>query len=85
MVSGHGLDSVQLRDARYDQIIHMVTAANGAEPFYQLTNNSTRTEGFQLARELDAKAAQVGQTGLSGLFGCTMRSCDNLDTPLKSF
>lgn len=59
LVSGHGLDSVQLRDARYDQIIHMVTAANGAEPFYQLTNNSTRTEGFQLARELDAKAAQA--------------------------
>ena len=66
-MSAHGLDLLQLRDARYDQVIHMVTAANGAEPFYQLTNNSTRSEGCQLARELDVKAGQVGQAGLSGL------------------
>ena len=54
-----GVDSVQLRDERYDQIVHMVSAANGAERFYQLSNNPTRSEGLKLAREQDDKAAQV--------------------------
>lgn len=50
---------VELRDERYDQIVHMVTSAQGAESFYQLANNSARSEGLELARELDAKVAQV--------------------------
>lgn len=52
-----GYDIIQLRDARYNQVIHMMTAANGAESFYQLDNNPTRSEGLALARELDGKAA----------------------------
>ena len=40
----------------------MVTAADGAETFYQLANNSTRTEGLELAIERDRKAADVSQT-----------------------
>lgn len=32
--------------------------AAGAEKFYSLENNTARTEGLELARELDAKAAQ---------------------------
>ena len=36
-----------------------VTAAKGAEAFYQLENNKTRSEGLDLARELDDKACQV--------------------------
>ena len=59
ILSGLGCDSIQLRDARYDQVVHMMTAANGAEQFYQLANNATRSEGLELARELDTKAAQV--------------------------
>ena len=59
ILSGVGCPSIQLRDARYDQVVHMVTAANGAEEFYQLANNATRSESFELARELDTKAAQV--------------------------
>ena len=59
IMSSVGVDSAQLRDERYDQIVHMVSAANGAEQFYQLSNNPTRSEGFKLAREQDAKAAQV--------------------------
>ena len=58
-MSSVGVDSAQLREERYDQIVHMVSAANGAEQFYQLSNNPTRSEGFKLAREQDAKAAQV--------------------------
>ena len=52
-------DVVELRDNRYDQIIHMVSAAVGAEAFYQLTNNAVRSESIEQARELDGKAAQV--------------------------
>jgi len=61
MIKPLGYDTFQLRDARYDQVIHMVTAANGAEPFYQLSNNPSRSEGLELARERDCKAAQVGR------------------------
>ena len=52
-------DSVLLRDARYNQVIHMMTAAKGAESFYQLDNNPSRSEGLELAREMDTKAATV--------------------------
>ncbi len=60
ILSTLGLDSVQIRDARYDHIVHMVTAAIGAESFYQITNNEIRKETKELARERDAGAAQVG-------------------------
>ena len=36
-----------------------MTAANGAPSFYQVANNSTRTEGIELAIERDRKAAEV--------------------------
>lgn len=52
-------NEVDLRDNRYDQIIHMVTAANGAERFYALDNNSTRTEGIEVACLLDKKTKNV--------------------------
>ncbi|RNA27737.1 TRPL translocation defect 14 isoform X3 [Brachionus plicatilis] len=52
-------NEVDLRDNRYDQIIHLITAAKGAEQFYTLDNNLTRTEGLDLARQLDAKIAKA--------------------------
>ena len=52
-------DRVMLSDSRYDQVIHMVTAAVGAGPFYQLDNNTTRSEGIEQARERDTKAGEV--------------------------
>lgn len=42
---------------RYNQIIHMVSAANGAEEFYSTEEHACRSEGVELARELDYKAA----------------------------
>ena len=33
-MSTNGWNSVELRDNRYNLIVHMVTAANGAEDFY---------------------------------------------------
>ena len=48
-----GLSHAMERDKRYDAVIHMVTAANGAEKFYTLENNPARKEGAELARQLD--------------------------------
>lgn len=36
-----GVSTVQIRDNRYDAVIHMVTAADGAESFY---NNNLSSE-----------------------------------------
>ena len=62
LITSLGYDTIQLRDARYDQVVHLMTAANGAESFYQLSNNPVRSEGIELARVMDNKAAQVRYT-----------------------
>jgi thymidylate kinase len=48
-------NDVPLRDARYHAVLHMVTAAKGAEAFYTLENNLTRTEDIATAASLDDK------------------------------
>ena len=45
--------------SRYDVVVHLVTAADGAEAFYTLENNLHRTEGPELARQLDRKLIQA--------------------------
>eukprot|EP00756_Hemistasia_phaeocysticola_P031018 Hpha_TRINITY_DN16326_c1_g3::TRINITY_DN16326_c1_g3_i1::g.60210::m.60210 len=40
---------------RYDAVVHMVTAADGAEDCYGSENNSARTETAQQARDVDEK------------------------------
>jgi len=52
-------NNVELRDGRYNQVIHMVSAAKGAEHFYHCENHTTRHEGLELARLLDDLTAQV--------------------------
>ncbi|MCF7831870.1 MAG: AAA family ATPase [Candidatus Pacebacteria bacterium] len=56
-VSGIGLGVEQIR-SRYAGIIHLVTAANGAEEFYTLSNNSARSETVDHARMLDERTKQ---------------------------
>ena len=34
---------------RYDLVLHLVTAANGAEKYYTLENNAARSESVELA------------------------------------
>ena len=53
-----GVASEILR-SRYDAVLHLVSAADGAEQFYTTANNSERTEGIELARELDKKVIQA--------------------------
>lgn len=58
-------NEVDLRDKRYDGVIHMLTAAEGAEAFYGL-DNPARTETPEQARLVDARtrAAWLGQSHL---------------------
>ncbi|GBP65127.1 TRPL translocation defect protein 14 [Eumeta japonica] len=57
MLSVNNWNSVELRDNRYNHIVHMVSAANGAEDFYSTEDHACRSEGVELARELDYNAA----------------------------
>lgn len=54
ITSALSTDSERLR-ARYDAVLHLVSAADGAEQFYTTATNAERTEGLELARELDKK------------------------------
>lgn len=44
---------------RYDMVLHLVTAADGAEEFYTTANNAARTESPEQARALDKKMIGV--------------------------
>ncbi|XP_049823554.1 TRPL translocation defect protein 14 isoform X2 [Aethina tumida] len=59
MMRDNSWNNVELRDNRYNQIIHMVSAAKGAEEFYSTEDHNCRSEGVELARELDSKAADA--------------------------
>jgi len=50
-----GLNDVEVRDKRYDAVLHLCTAAKGAEEFYTCENNSSRTENIEQAVALDDK------------------------------
>lgn len=75
---------VELRDRRYDGIVHLVTAADGAIDFYTKSNNAARRESPQEAIRLDqqTKEAWLGHPALkiipnSGDFNNKMNSaCD---------
>ena len=47
--------TIQLRDRRYEAVIHMVTAADGAAKFYSDANNEARYESVEEAIALDRK------------------------------
>ena len=54
-----GTNSNQLRES-YDAVLHLVSAADGAEQYYTVATNSTRyekadEEGLRIARSLDKK------------------------------
>ncbi len=48
-------NEMTLRDSRYDAILHMTTAADGAENFYASLNNEARYESVSEAIEKDNK------------------------------
>jgi len=54
-----GWSTIQLRDRRYEAVIHMVTAADGAEVFYSQANNEARYESVEQAKELDKRLIEA--------------------------
>lgn len=50
-----GWSTIQLRDKRYEAVVHLVSAADGAESFYSHTTNEARYESVKEAVELDKK------------------------------
>jgi CYTH domain-containing protein len=55
LLDEHQAREIDLRGGRYDAVIHVTTAALGAEEFYSLDNNPARTETPEQAREADAR------------------------------
>ena len=58
-----GTSTVELRQ-RYDAVLHLVSAADGAEQYYTVSNNASRNEpadeaGLKIARMLDKKVIQA--------------------------
>ena len=58
-----GTSPSELRE-RYDAVLHLVSAADGAEQYYTTATNSTRyeqanEEGLRIARELDKKVIRA--------------------------
>lgn len=49
------LNEVDVRDKRYDAVLHLCTAAKGAEKLYTCANNSSRTETLEQAAAIDDK------------------------------
>jgi len=56
------MDMISARDGRYDAVFHLVSAADGAESFYTLENNSARSESSEEAKRLD-NATQLAWMG----------------------
>lgn len=57
-----GISAVQLRDQRYDAILHLVTAADGAEKFYDNGTNDARYESIEEARDKDVRLREAYMT-----------------------
>jgi|LakMenE01Jun11ns_1017448.scaffolds.fasta_scaffold9685328_1 hypothetical protein len=53
-----GLDVGSVVDKRYDAVVHMVTAADGAEKFYNFSNEA-RYENIEEARERDRRLREA--------------------------
>jgi CYTH domain-containing protein/predicted ATPase len=66
LLDEHNWTVVGLRDKRYEAVIHLVTAADGAERFYTTANNTIRSETPEQARVMDARVrdAWVGHPHL---------------------
>lgn len=55
LLARHGLTERDVCEERYDAVMHLRTAADGAEAFYTLANNEARDETPEQARALDQR------------------------------
>ena len=54
-----GLEDIEISDNRYNHIVHMQSAAIGAEKFYTTEDHAARFEGIGLAKERDNRAMEA--------------------------
>lgn len=54
-----GVSTIQIRDNRYDAVIHLATAADGAESFYATLTGEARYESIDEAKEKDHSIRQA--------------------------
>jgi hypothetical protein len=54
-----GVNISMIRDIRYDGVLHMVTAADGAENFYASLSNEARYESLEEAVTKDKLLREV--------------------------
>lgn len=84
-----GLNDLSLRDGRYDGILHMVTAACGAEEHYSLENNEARSESIDAAKQVSEKPTKlaiasrplglaIGPANLGVLYGVPHKKAGDL-------
>ena len=59
LIDDSNLNMVMLRDNRYDAVLHMVTAADGAEDYYATLSNEARYESVEEAVEKDKKLREA--------------------------
>ena len=59
LLKDEDLDVIGARDMRYNAVLHLVTAADGAERYYTLENNVGRYENLSEAKQLDAKTQKA--------------------------
>ncbi|KAI6173050.1 CYTH-like domain-containing protein [Aphelenchoides besseyi] len=73
------LNAFELRDARYNQVVHMVTAADGAEGFYTVANNKARSEGIREALDQDraTRNAWIGHPYVDVVDNSNVRKFDD--------
>lgn len=62
MLESLSLDPREVCDKRYDAVIHLRTAAVGAEAAYTLHNNSARKETIEQAKIIDQKTLEAWKT-----------------------
>ena len=55
MLDELGTSTIMLRENRYDAVLHMVTAADGAESFYETESNVARYNTAAESVEIDKK------------------------------
>ena len=53
------LEEIEISDNRYNHVVHLQSAAIGAEKFYTIEDHSARFEGIELARDRDRKAMEA--------------------------
>ena len=56
ILSKLNLEEIEISDNRYNHVVHMQSAAIGAEKFYTVEDHAARFEGLELARDRDRRA-----------------------------